>query len=172
MKIIIFTSLLLISLNTFSYEKRPASIQWKSPDVACKLIIPKEHYEMSQFGKGKYRIDNFQISRGHFNNIYIIFQNTKNLEHEPIAPVQKKEFLLNKQPYLWRTYKTIIEGKEVTRRETILPNILPHDTEKSESNFIWIRMDVYKENYLDILTPVAEQIISDALPNKCQQQDS
>ena len=36
-------------------------------------MLPDGFYDLSQFGKGQYRIDG-KMSVGHFNNIYIIFQ--------------------------------------------------------------------------------------------------
>jgi hypothetical protein len=36
-------------------------------------MLPDGFYDLSQFGKGQYRIDG-KMSVGHFDNIYIIFQ--------------------------------------------------------------------------------------------------
>jgi len=36
-------------------------------------MLPDGFYDLSQFGRGQYRIDG-KMSVGHFNNIYIIFQ--------------------------------------------------------------------------------------------------
>ncbi len=50
-----------------------SAIQWKRSDCTSPLMLPDGFYDLSQFGKGQYRIDG-KMSVGHFNNIYIIFQ--------------------------------------------------------------------------------------------------
>lgn len=164
-KITCLSILLFLSLNVYGYEKRDAFIQWKAIDCSSKLVIPKEHYAVSQFGRGKYRIDNSEISRGHFNNIYIIFQSNNKFEFNPQKEGSISAFELKGKIYHWRSYEKTIEGRQVIRKEIMLPNILPHEKEGAKSNYIWIRMDSFKKKYNDMLTPVAEQIVLDALPN-------
>ena len=168
-KITCLVILLFLSFNIYGYEKREASIQWKPKDCTSKLVIPKEDYAVSQFGRGKYRIDNFEISRGHFNNIYMIFQSDKKFEYTPEKEGDITAFNLRGKIYPWRSYEATIEGRQVIRKEIMIPNLLPHEKEGSKSNYIWIRMDSFKEEYNDILSSVAEQIIIDALPNNGMQ---
>src|ERR1700720_4555983 len=53
--------------------KKRSAIQWNRSDCTNPLMLPDSFYDLSQFGKGQFRIDE-KTSLGHFNNIYIIFQ--------------------------------------------------------------------------------------------------
>jgi hypothetical protein len=53
--------------------RKRSAIQWKPSDCTSPLMLPEGLYDLSQFGKGQYRIDG-KMSAGHFNCIYVIFQ--------------------------------------------------------------------------------------------------
>jgi len=165
-KIIYLALFFLFSLNSYGYEKREATIQWSPGDSISKLLIPSKNYEVSKFGHGKYRVDNSEISRGHFNTIYIIFKNNDELEYAPEKEVSLSAFELPGGKYHWRSYEAVIEGRKVFRKEIVLPNMLLREREGSKSNHIWIRMDSFNREFNDILTPVAEQIVLDSLSSK------
>jgi len=164
-KIIYLAIFFIFSSNIYGYEKRESPIQWHPNDSISKFLIPKNNYDVSKFGHGKYRIDNSEISRGHFNNIYIIFKSNDRLEYAPEKGVDISTFELLGDNYNWRSYGVVIEGRNVIRKELMLPNVLLRE-EGSKSNYIWIRMDSFKGEYNDVLTTVAEQIILDSLPKK------
>jgi hypothetical protein len=156
--------LVIIPMATTSAQtdtKRPSFIQWKPFDCSKPLMLPKGQYDASQFGKGKYRIDN-SMSVGHFNNIYIIFQASGSLSPVAVPGATESTSTVKNQTVTWRSYKTVIEGRPVIRKEALLPNILPHQKQGSDSDYIWIRIDGDSQQILDLLTPVAEGILQDA----------
>jgi hypothetical protein len=142
-------------------EKKPSMIQWKAYDCSSPLLLPANHFDVSQFGKGKYRIDG-GMSMGHFNNIYIIFQATNSLAPATVAGTVESTFTVKTQTVTWRSFKTVVEGRSVTRKEALMPNILPHEKRGSDSDYIWIRIDADSQQILDQLTPIAEGVIRDA----------
>ena len=153
---------LMLAIAAFGAdEKKQALIQWAPYDCSNPLMLPEQHFECSQFGKGKYRIDG-GMSEGHFNCIYIIFQAAKSLDPASVPDAQESAFTIKDQGVTWRSYKTVVEGRSVIRKEALLPNILPHEKKNNDSEFIWIRIDGDSQNILDRLTPVAESILKDA----------
>ena len=70
--------------------------------------------------------------------------------------------MLKDQTITWRTFKTVVEGRSVIRKEALLLNILPHEKKDNDSEFIWIRIDGDSQTILDQLTPVVESILRDA----------
>ncbi|KKL68486.1 hypothetical protein LCGC14_2124510 [marine sediment metagenome] len=140
---------------------REAYIQWKPLDCTEKLMLPAKIYSVSQFGRGKYRIDT-RYAYGHFNNIYMIFQPEDTLDPVTVDNSEKSPFTLKGETYHWRSFRTKVEGISVIRKEIVIPNILPHQHEGSKSHYIWLRMDSYNAEINDILTPVVEAIIQNA----------
>ncbi len=141
--------------------KRPASIQWKPCDCSSPLMLPEHEFDVSQFGKGKYRIDG-ETSGGHFNCIYIIFQRTNALQPASVSGALESSFTVKGQKVTWRAYKTTVEGRSVIRKEALMPNVLPHQKQDNDSDFIWLRIDADSQEIVDRLTPDAEGIIQDA----------
>jgi hypothetical protein len=141
-------------------SKERSAIQWKSTDCASPLMLPAGFYDLSQFGKGQYRIDG-KRSAGHFNCIYFIFQPSAALTPELVSGVSQASFEVKDTKVTWRTYGTVVEGRPVIRRETVMPNILPHEKRDNGSDYIWIRMDADSQQILDELTPAAEEILRD-----------
>ena len=123
-------------------------------------MLPEGLYDLSQFGKGQYRIDG-KLSGGHFNCIYFIFQPSAALNPETVAGATESSFVVNDTKVTWRSYQTVIEGRSVIRMEAIMPNILPHEKQGNGSDYIWIRMDADSQQILDQLTPAAEEILRD-----------
>jgi len=163
MKLITYLLTLLLAAAAFGAEaKKQAMIQWKPYDCSNPLVFPEEQFECSMFGKGKYRIDG-GMSQGHFNCIYIIFQAGNALDPASVPDAKESTFMLKDQQVTWRTFKTVVEGRSVLRKEALLPNILPHEKKDNDSDFIWIRIDGDSQQILDQLTPVAESILKDAL---------
>jgi hypothetical protein len=142
-------------------DKKPSLIQWKAYDCSSPLLLPANHFDVSQFGKGKYRIDG-GMSVGHFNNIYIIFQATNSLAPATVTGAAESNFTIKTQKIVWRSYKTVVEGRSVIRKEALMPNILPHQKQGSDSDYIWMRIDADSQQILDQLTPIAEGVIRDA----------
>jgi hypothetical protein len=142
-------------------SKKPATIQWKPEDCSNALLLPENRFEVSQYGKGKYRVDG-GMSEGHFNCIYVTFQATNSLAPASVSGARETTFTIKQQPVTWRSYQTVVEGRSVIRKEALLPNLLPHEKRGSGSDFIWIRIDADSERMLEQLTPVAEGILRDA----------
>jgi hypothetical protein len=94
-------------------------------------------YDLSQFGKRQYRIDG-KMSGGHFNCIYFIFQLGATLNPEAVAGTTESSFVVKDTKVTWRSYKTIVEGRPVIRKEVVMPNILPHEKQGDGSDYIWI----------------------------------
>jgi hypothetical protein len=141
--------------------KKPAAIQWKPYDCSSPLMLPEHEFDVSQFGKGKYRIDG-EKSQGHFNCIYIIFQRTNSLEPAAVPDAGESLFTVKGQKVKWRAYRTTVEGRSVIRKEAMMPNILPHQKQGNDSDYIWLRIDADSQAILDRLTPDAEGVIQDA----------
>ena len=141
--------------------KKRSLIQWKPYDCSNPLILPEQQFEVSQFAKGKYRIDG-GMSEGHFNCIYIIFQATNSLDPASVTGASESTFTVKTQKVIWRSHKTVVEGRSVIRKEALLPNILPHQKQGTDSDYIWLRIDADSQKILDRLTPVAESVIQDA----------
>jgi len=139
-----------------------SSIQWELYDCSSPLMLPEHGLEVSQLGKGKYRIDD-SVSQGHFNCIYLTFQATNQLVPTSVPDPIESTFILKNQKVVWRSYKTIVDGRPVIRKEAMLPNILPHETQGGDSDYIWIRIDADSQQILDRLTPIAEGILQDAV---------
>ena len=140
--------------------KKRSAIQWKPADCTRPLLLPEVLYDLSQFGKGQYRIDG-KMSAGHFNCIYLIFQPSATFNPATVAGATESSFVVKDTKVTWRSYKTIVEGRPVIRKETVMPNILPHEKEGDDSDFIWIRVDADSQQILDELTPAAEEILRD-----------
>ena len=159
----IFLTFVLIASVALAQEvgKKQAMIQWKPYDCSNPLMFPEEQFECSMFGKGKYRIDG-GMSQSHFNCIYIIFQASGALDPAAVPDAQESTFMLKDQTITWRTFKTVVEGRSVIRKEALLLNILPHEKKDNDSEFIWIRIDGDSQTILDQLTPVVESILRDA----------
>jgi hypothetical protein len=141
--------------------KKPASIQWKPQDCSAPLLLPEGQFDVSQYGKGKYRVDG-AMSQGHFNCIYITFQATNSLTPAVVTEARESPFAIKEERITWRAFKTTVEGRKVIRKEALLPNFLPHENRGHDSDFIWLRIDADSEQILDQLTPVAEGILRDA----------
>ena len=141
--------------------KKRASIQWKPYDCSSPLMLPEHEFDVSQFGKGKYRIDG-EKSAGHFNCIYIIFQKANSLDPASVPDARESAFTVKGQKVTWRTYKTTVEGRSVIRKEALMPNILPHQKQGDDSDYIWLRIDADSQEILDRLTSDAEGVIQDA----------
>jgi len=141
--------------------KKPSAIQWKPYDCSSTLMLPKGQYDASQFGRGKYRIDNHR-SYGHFNAIYIIFQATNSLSPVSVTNAVETSFTVKEQKVTWRSFKTVVENRPVIRKEALMPNILPHEKQGDGSDYIWLRIDADSQEILDEITPAAEEIIRDA----------
>ena len=144
--------------------KKRSVIQWKASDCTSPLMLPEGLYDLSQFGKGQYRLDG-KMSAGHFNCIYFIFQPSA-LNPEAVAGAIESSFVVKDTKVTWRSYKTIVEGRPVIRKEAVMPNILPHEKRDIRSDYIWIRMDADSQQFLDQLTPAAEEILRDCAEQK------
>jgi len=140
--------------------KKRSAIQWKPSDCTSPLMLPDGLYDLSQFGKGQYRIDG-KLSVGHFNAIYIIFQPASSLIPEVVTGAIESTFLVKNTKVTWRSYKTTVEGRSVIRKEAVMPNILPHEKQGNGSDYIWIRADADSQQILDQITPAAEEILRD-----------
>src|SRR2546421_7383931 len=81
-------SVLLAVLVAFAIcqgqTRKRSAIQWKAADCTTPLMLPDGFYDLSQFGKGQYRIDG-KMSVGHFNCIYFSFQPGATLNPETVA---------------------------------------------------------------------------------------
>jgi len=157
-------SILLSFVATFAIchaqTKKRSAIQWKPSDCTSPVMLPEGLYDLSQFGKGQYRIDG-KMSAGHFNCIYFIFQPGGALNPETVAGAPESSFVVKDTKVTWRSYKTIVEGRPVIRKEAVMPNILPHEKQGNSSDYIWIRVDADSQQILDQLTPAAEEILRD-----------
>jgi hypothetical protein len=162
MKSIICILTFLATIGTaHAAGKKPSLIQWKPDDCSSLLMLPEHEFDVSQFGKGKYRIDG-EMSEGHFNCIYIIFQRTNSLDPAFVTDARESSFTVKGQKVTWRSYRTTVEGRSVIRKEALMPNILPHHKQGDDSDYIWLRIDADSQEILDRLTPDAEGVIKDA----------
>ena len=123
-------------------------------------MLPEGPYDLSQFGKGQYRIDG-KMSAGHFNCMYFIFQAGAKLNPATVAGASESSFLVKDTKVAWRSYKTVVEGRSVIRKEAVMPNILPHEKQGNGSDYLWIRVVGDSQQILDQLTPAAEEILRD-----------
>jgi hypothetical protein len=155
-----FLSLVVACTICYGQTKKRSAIQWKPSDCTSPLMLPEGLYDLSQFGKGQYRIDG-KMSVGHFNAIYIIFQPASSLIPEVVTGATESTFEVKDTKVTWRSYKTIVEGRSVIRKEAVMPNILPHEKQGNSSDYIWIRVDADSQQILDQLTPAAEEILRD-----------
>lgn len=163
MKSILCLLLLVATTATVRAEPgKPSFIQWKPCDCSSQLILPEQDYGVSQFDKGKYRIDSFPVSKGRFNCIYIIFQAADSLDPASVTGAQKSTFVVKSKKFVWRSCKTEVEGRSVLRKEALIPNILPRQRQDENSDYIRLRIDADSQEILDRLTPVAEAVIRDA----------
>ena len=163
----IFLSLTAAFAICSGQTKKRSAIQWNRSDCTSPLMLPDGFYDLSQFGKGQYRIDG-KMSVGHFNNIYIIFQANGVLDPEIVSRVTESTFMVKDRKVSWRSYKTVVEGRAVIRKEAVMPNILPHENGSNNSDYIWIRMDADSQQILDQLTPAAEEILRDCADGKAE----
>src|SRR5881275_2662449 len=86
----------------YGQTKKRSAIQWKPTDCTTPLMLPDGFYDLSQFGKGQYRIDG-KVSVGHFNNIYIIFQTNGVLDPEIVSGVTESTFMVKDRKVMWRS---------------------------------------------------------------------
>jgi len=164
-------SVLLSIITAFAIcsgqTKKRSAIQWNRSDCTSPLMLPDGFYDLSQFGKGQYRIDG-KMSVGHFNNIYIIFQANAALNPEVVSGPTESTFMVKGRKVMWRSYKTVVEGRSVIRKEALMSNILPHEKAGNSSDYIWIRMDADSQQILDQLTPAVEEILRDCAEGKAE----
>ena len=162
MKAILCILTFVVTIGTaHAVGKKPSTIQWKPYDCSSPLMLPEHEFDVSQFGKGKYRIDG-ETSQGHFNCIYIIFQRTNSLAPASVPDARESSFTVKSQKVTWRAYKTTVEGRSVIRKEALMPNILPRQKQGNDSDYVWLRIDADSQEILDRLTPDAEGVIQDA----------
>jgi hypothetical protein len=160
-----FLSVVVAFAVCYGQFKKRSAIQWKPADCTSPLMLPEDLYDLSQFGKGQYRIDG-KMSAGHFNCIYFIFQPGAALNPETAAGATESSFVVKDAKVTWRSYKTIVEGRAVIRKEAVMPNILPHEKQGNGSDYIWILVDADSQPILDQLTPAAEEILRDCAGQK------
>ena len=156
----VFLSVVVAFAICYGQTKKRSAIQWKPSDCTSPLMLPEDLYDLSQFGKGQYRIDG-KMSAGHFNCIYFIFQLGATLSPETVGGATESSFVVKDTKVTWRSYKTIVEGRPVIRKEAVMPNILPHEKQGDGSDYIWIRVDADSQQILEQLTPAAEEILRD-----------
>jgi hypothetical protein len=161
----VLLSLVVACAVCHGQTKKRSVIQWKPSDCTSPLMLPDGLYDLSQFGKGQYRIDG-KMSAGHFNNIYIIFRSSSALSPAVVTGATESTFMVKGTQVTWRSYKTDVEGRPVIRKEAVMPNILPHEKRGNGSDYIWIRMDADSQQILDQLTPAAEEILRDCAERK------
>src|SRR5437764_13239580 len=85
----------------YGQTKKRSAIQWKPSDCTSPLMLPDGLYDLSQFGKGQYRIDG-KLSVGHFNVIYIIFQPASSLITEILTGAILFMSLVKYTKFNWR----------------------------------------------------------------------
>jgi len=161
MKSVVSILALVVAIGIAHAAKKPAFIQWKACDCTSPLMLPEHEFDVSQFGKGMYRIDGDK-SYGHFNCIYIIFQSTNSLTPAAVPAARESSFAVKGHKVTWRAYNTTVEGRYVIRKEALMPNLLPHQKQGNGSDYIWLHMDADSQAILDQLTPDAEGVIQDA----------
>src|SRR2546421_11937376 len=96
----IFLSVLVACTVCYGQTKKRSVIQWKPSDCTSPLMLPDGLYDLSQFGKGQYRIDG-KMSAGHFNNIYIIFQSSSALSPEVVTGPTESTFMVKGTQVTW-----------------------------------------------------------------------
>jgi hypothetical protein len=163
----VFLSVITAFAICSGQTKKRSAIQWNRFDCTSPLMLPEGFYDLSQFGKGLYRIDG-KMSAGHFNNIYIIFQAKAALTPEVVSGATESTFMVRDTKVVWRSYKTVVESRAVIRKEALMPNILPHEKGGSSSDYIWIRLDADSPQILDQLTTAAEEILRDCAEGKAE----
>src|SRR5437870_6900669 len=94
----------------YGQTKKRSAIQWKPSDCTSPLMLPEGLYDLSQFGRGQYRIDG-KMSAGHFNCIYFIFQPGAALNPVTVAGATESSFVIKDTKVTWRSYNTIVEGR-------------------------------------------------------------
>ena len=67
-------------------------------------MLPDGFYDLSQFGRGQYRIDG-KMSVGHFNNIYIIFQANDVRDPEIVSGATESAFMVKERKVMWRVIR-------------------------------------------------------------------
>src|SRR5437667_101908 len=107
-----FLSVVVACTICHGQTKKRSAIQWKPSDCTSPLLLPEGLYDLSQFGKGQYRIDG-KMSAGHFDCIYFIFQPDAALNPETVAGATESSFVVKDTKVIWRIYKTIVEGRRV-----------------------------------------------------------
>src|SRR5438046_10704856 len=100
-----FLSVVVACTICYGQTKKRSAIQWKPSDCTTPLMLPEGLYDLSQFGKGQYRIDG-RMSAGHFNCIYFIFQPTSALNPEVVSGATDTSFIINNGKVTWRCSKT------------------------------------------------------------------
>ena len=140
--------------------KQPFAIQWASGEATKPLLLPPG-YSVSKYGRGQYRVDGPR-SYGRVDAIHILFQAARSLNPASVPSTQERPFATKRIKGTWRSYRTSVEGRQVTRREVLLPNPLPRAKKGDEADFIWMRIDATSPEILNALTPIAEAILEDA----------
>jgi hypothetical protein len=101
-------AMLVMVAICYGQSKKRSAIQWKPSDCTSPLMLPEGLYDLSQFGKGQYRIDG-KMSAGHFNCIYFIFQPGAALNAAAVAGATESSFMVKDTKVTWRRYQTIVE---------------------------------------------------------------
>jgi hypothetical protein len=96
-------------------------------EISHALVLPG-YYSLSKFGRGLYRIDSLEYSRGPLNCIFLTFTAEPPQGMTPGSTID------------WKTTKAEVNGAEVTTLTTVLANPFPRE-DGAEGDVLTVRID-------------------------------
>lgn len=111
-------------------------------EISHPLLLPG-YYSLSKFGRGLYRIDSLEYSRGPLNCIFLTFT-AEPPQGIPPGPAID-----------WKTSKAEVNGAEVTTLTTVLANPFPRE-DGAEGDVLTVRIDALNEEIAAKLRSIAD----------------
>jgi hypothetical protein len=111
-------------------------------EISHALVLPG-YYSLSKFGRGLYRIDSLEYSRGPLNCIFLTFTAEPPQGMTPGSAID------------WKTTKAEVNGAEVTTLTTVLANPFPREA-GAEGDVLTVRIDALNEEIAAKLRSIAD----------------
>lgn len=136
----------LLALASVGHAQETREFDYFRPMERSDPLTLPENFSLSKFGRGLYRIDAFEFSRGRLNCLFLTFTAT------PPAGTTASSTLI------WKTERTEAEGKSIIRVSAVLANPFAREA-GTEGDVLTVRIDALDETVAAKLRTIAEGII-------------
>jgi hypothetical protein len=146
MKQILPCVLFLLALGSISGAQEAREFNYFRPIERNRPLTLPAYYSLSKFGRGLYRIDTIEFSRGRLNCLFLTFTAT------PPEGTSASATLT------WKTERTEAEGQSIIRLSAVLANPFAREP-GAEGDVLTVRIDALDETVAARLRTIAEGIL-------------